>query len=350
MPSITSLSTLLGPGTSSRLILLADSVEQGSVQLFQEALWLALTRGKGPIVVMQSEGTLDRWCRPEELTQHASRLHVLELAYTTWFTRKAPQECRYASWASTHVDKALETLTSTHQQVHPTTILIDDLSRLLNTHPTRAFRTLRDLLAAPGIVDIVAAYHEDVLTPGSSSLPPIVTLASTHLRIHSVRAEEDRQRALQQGMGEEELGPPGIGLTSGTSTTEALLHTVMMKRSGKRQVEDAVVEYEMDGRIKGLVPSKDITQFQQPSSQALSSQDDSSTMTSAPEPSSVQASFNLGLTNEEREARDNTVLPYTQVTHESPSSSTGSDQATFYYQPDEADDFDDEDPDEDLDI
>lgn len=35
---------------------------------------------------------------------------------------------------------------------------------------------------------------------------------------------------------------------------------------------------------------------------------------------------------------------------ESPSSSTGSDQATFYYQPDEADDFDDEDPDEDLDI
>ncbi|RKP13605.1 Elongator complex protein 5 [Piptocephalis cylindrospora] len=337
MPAATTISTLLGPSSSSKLTLIEDSVEQGSIQLIQEAVWLALTRGSGPVLVVQGEGILRRWSRPDDLGPYSTRLHVLDLAYTSWSERrKEASGGKYASCIPTQLNTVLATLTSTYQHVKPSTIIIDDLSRLLSAHPTSTFRSLRDLLASSIPVDIVAAYHEDILSPRPSPILPIATLASVHIRIRSVRAEQARQYALQQGMGEEELGPPGIGLVTGNSTTDALLHITVMKRSGKKSVEDLMVEYENDGRIKGLTPVTEASHTQHPSP----SQDESKEQ--VPEPSSVQASFNLGLTEQEREARDNTVLPYTQITE--------SDKATFYYQPDEGDDFDDEDPDEDLDI
>ncbi|KAI9193308.1 Elongator complex protein 5 [Polychytrium aggregatum] len=56
-------------------------------------------------------------------------------------------------------------------------------------------------------------------------------------------------------------------------------------------------------------------------------------------------SFNLTLTDEQRQAKDQVVLPYLEAQHES--ESTG---GTIHYDPDEDDDFDEEDPDADLDI
>ncbi|KAG0014288.1 hypothetical protein BGZ80_010539, partial [Entomortierella chlamydospora] len=52
-------------------------------------------------------------------------------------------------------------------------------------------------------------------------------------------------------------------------------------------------------------------------------------------------SFNLNLTDEQRRAKNETVLPYMKTQE-----STGA----IYYEPDAADDFDDDDPDDDLTI
>lgn len=69
-------------------------------------------------------------------------------------------------------------------------------------------------------------------------------------------------------------------------------------------------------------------------------------------------SFNLTLTDEQRRAKEKVVLPYMKAQNRgtveiessehtiAPPPSSGS----IYYEPDAADDFDDEDPDEDLDI
>lgn len=54
-------------------------------------------------------------------------------------------------------------------------------------------------------------------------------------------------------------------------------------------------------------------------------------------------SFNLTLTETQRRAKDNVVLPYTQQQQ-------GGGGGQIYYEPDAGDDFDDEDPDDDLDI
>lgn len=61
--------------------------------------------------------------------------------------------------------------------------------------------------------------------------------------------------------------------------------------------------------------------------------------------------FNLKLTDNERQARSNLKLPY--MYHEEKKSEvtvnpTG--EGKVFYQPDEADDFDEDDPDDDLDI
>lgn len=57
-------------------------------------------------------------------------------------------------------------------------------------------------------------------------------------------------------------------------------------------------------------------------------------------------SFNLKLSQEEQAARANLTLPYTF--HEK--SKDNDDKGKIFYQPDDVDDFDEEDPDDDLDI
>ncbi|KAI9318925.1 hypothetical protein BX666DRAFT_2025271 [Dichotomocladium elegans] len=58
-------------------------------------------------------------------------------------------------------------------------------------------------------------------------------------------------------------------------------------------------------------------------------------------------SFNLSLTDDQRRAKGNVVLPYMNVQQQD---HTYHSIGTIYYEPDAGDDFDDEDPDEDLDI
>ncbi|XP_071490888.1 elongator complex protein 5-like [Diadema antillarum] len=55
--------------------------------------------------------------------------------------------------------------------------------------------------------------------------------------------------------------------------------------------------------------------------------------------------FNLTLKDSERKAKENVILPFTKVAE---NASRGSGQ--IFYEPDQADDYDDEDPDDDLDI
>ncbi|XP_063965511.1 elongator complex protein 5-like [Lytechinus pictus] len=63
-----------------------------------------------------------------------------------------------------------------------------------------------------------------------------------------------------------------------------------------------------------------------------------------PDPT-ANLTFNLTLSESEKKARENVVLPFTKVSN---NSTTGSGQ--IFYEPDQVDDYDDEDPDDDLDI
>jgi Elongator subunit Iki1 len=59
---------------------------------------------------------------------------------------------------------------------------------------------------------------------------------------------------------------------------------------------------------------------------------------------SFNSAMNLGLTDEQRKQKDSVVLPYLEAQKEEESN------GLIHYQPDNLDDYDDEDPDDDLDI
>ncbi|CAG8441521.1 16397_t:CDS:2 [Acaulospora morrowiae] len=69
------------------------------------------------------------------------------------------------------------------------------------------------------------------------------------------------------------------------------------------------------------------------------------------DPTTANLLFNLSLTEEQKKAKDEVILPYVKIQDQyeekgSPTAGGG----TIFYEPDDADDFDEEDPDEDLDI
>ncbi|OZJ03113.1 hypothetical protein BZG36_03370 [Bifiguratus adelaidae] len=64
-------------------------------------------------------------------------------------------------------------------------------------------------------------------------------------------------------------------------------------------------------------------------------------------------SFNLSLTDEQRKAKENLILPYTKVIgnrQDEVNVNEKKQDVSFFYEPDAADDFDEEDPDDDLTI
>ena len=75
-----------------------------------------------------------------------------------------------------------------------------------------------------------------------------------------------------------------------------------------------------------------------------------------PDPT-ANLTFNLSLTNRQKEDRSALVLPYTQAQRRDGAGlssgqllAPGSGGGKIFYQPDDADDFDDDDPDDDLDF
>ena len=76
-------------------------------------------------------------------------------------------------------------------------------------------------------------------------------------------------------------------------------------------------------------------------------------MTSEPDPT-ANLTFDLHLSSKEKEERSKVVLPYTAVRDGGVGMASGSTGHTsggqIYYQPDDVDDFDESDPDDDLDI
>ncbi|CAG8607298.1 2160_t:CDS:2 [Ambispora gerdemannii] len=116
------------------------------------------------------------------------------------------------------------------------------------------------------------------------------------------------------------------------------------KRSGK--VLHEINSYQIVDNLKGefiikLVSNQEISPSQN---------------TNELDPTSANLLFNLSLTEKQKVAKKDVVLPYTKVQEHYENQSTSSASpissgtGVIYYEPDEGDDFDDEDPDEDLTI
>ncbi|KAL7752894.1 Elongator complex protein [Sorochytrium milnesiophthora] len=121
-------------------------------------------------------------------------------------------------------------------------------------------------------------------------------------------------------------------VASVNSDVDAVCVTEVRRRSGKTVREVVLAEY--TASEQAIVYRPFTTTAQTPTA-----------ATAAADDPAANLSFNLNLTDGQREARAAVVLPYLKAQQQD--SGEGGD---IHYHPDEGDDFDDEDPDADLDI
>ncbi|XP_070582733.1 elongator complex protein 5 isoform X2 [Erythrolamprus reginae] len=203
-----------------------------------------------------------------------------------------------------------------------TTIVLDSLSWLLLRLP---FPSVCQVLAqlprkanAAGlkIVRIVALIHRDLHPP--AQLDVLKTLARLVV-------------TLQPGQGSRRGG-------DGTPQTAVVLH----RKKGNQFLQKT--------ELFSLLPGFGFNFLGQLPSKGVSTVDEERRETTAIDPT-AGLTFNLCLTEAERQARESVPLPY-QFSEEKKSSllQTSTEEGKIYYEPDAADDFDDEDPDDDLDV
>ncbi|KAL4221102.1 Elongator complex protein [Mactra antiquata] len=115
-------------------------------------------------------------------------------------------------------------------------------------------------------------------------------------------------------------------------------HTLHKRLSGK------VIKLEEHFTLNNEYVIQDITEVKSIDTSKVAME------TSQPDPT-ANLTFNLTLTDKEKEARSQVKLPYTYDQSRQDETLTKSvGEGKIFYQPDEADDFDEEDPDDDLDI
>ncbi|XP_070812691.1 elongator complex protein 5 [Pituophis catenifer annectens] len=204
------------------------------------------------------------------------------------------------------------------------TIVLDSLSWLLLRLP---FPSVCQVLAqlprranAAGlkIVRIVALVHGDLHPP--AQLDVLKTLARLVV-------------TLQPG--------PGSGRSGdGTPQTAVVLH----RERGKRLLQKTELFSILPGygfKFLGELPPKGVSKEDEA---------EEGRETAAVDPT-ARLTFNLRLTEAERQARESVPLPY-HFSEEKKSSllQTSTEEGKIFYEPDAADDFDEEDPDDDLDV
>ncbi|KAI9599271.1 hypothetical protein BDF19DRAFT_430645 [Syncephalis fuscata] len=138
--------------------------------------------------------------------------------------------------------------------------------------------------------------------------------------------------------------------SSSSNSLDALLCTLTHRKSnGKVITETTHITFEPQGDID------QVTAYEPPSVSIIGANNDgdnsSNSATQKESNPAAHLPFNLTLTDEQREAKDKLLLPYLKAQEHTAAVTTGAGAVTsIYYTPDSDDDFDEEDPDDDLEI
>ncbi|KAK5808666.1 Elongator complex protein 5 [Linnemannia elongata] len=222
------------------------------------------------------------------------------------------------------------------------TIYFDSLSQFLIASVPDTFNLLRSITAL--LTDtsrIIAIHHEDIpdadsYLPNSSSKPQasnsLAHIATTLITLKSSEALRQDQEDFRKGT---VTAKEFCYLTVfGNAWDSAVCEVEHKRKSGKVAKETNAYHQGTPTGNLTVVNVWDVV-GDMPD---IDKMDLEESQTSDP---AANLSFNLNLTEEQRKAKNDTVLPYLKTQE-----STGA----IYYEPDAADDFDDDDPDDDLTI
>ncbi|CEP18721.1 hypothetical protein [Parasitella parasitica] len=232
------------------------------------------------------------------------------------------------------------------------TILVDSITPLAMISQHRAYQLVKALESlTTDAIRLVVGYHSDVKLVSKTGLAlqdSLNRLATVIIKLEAVkeRTAFETQAALTGFVPQDTFSY--LTITSNCLTKGGIAHIEWRKKSGKVQYESNgfIMPQQAAAAADGLllvVPANQLTLEKEPEPEAMQ-------VDTKPDPT-ANLSFNLTLTDEQRRTKENLVLPHMkaqqmEVEVEEEKKSGG----LIYYDPDAADDFDDEDPDDDLDI
>ncbi|KAJ1969309.1 hypothetical protein H4R35_006176 [Dimargaris xerosporica] len=243
-----------------------------------------------------------------------------------------------------------------HEQVY---MFFDTLTPLLKASTGAALQALQRLVepwrtqeqrpTSNHNIRIMAMVHED-LDPAPMGQPTALHagvpvnhaleyLSPLSLRVYNPRAYAQRLDPLQWA--DDDPMPSSHLDTHANCLDEVVCEAELYKHSRRTERQTCWVRWQAG--TAAVVPYTGPHSVDLPTETTAqpSPQSEPAEPAKAPVPG---VSFNLALTEEQRAAKNSLVLPHEAVQHTQGSS------GAIYYQPDDGDDFDEEDPDDDLDI
>ncbi|KAF7727489.1 Elongator complex protein [Apophysomyces ossiformis] len=195
-------------------------------------------------------------------------------------------------------------------------------------------------------IRLVVVHHSDIQPTTPPGLPAISDaldrLASVIITIEALKERTYYEtQALLTGFIPQEAFSY-LTTTSNQVDRGGIAKIEWRRKSGKVQYESNGFYLESGSLM--VVPAERLTGLE-------AKKVDDAEETSEEQPDVISnLSFNLSLTDEQRKAKESIVLPYMKAQRTVEVEKEISNSGNIYYEPDAADDFDDEDPDDDLDL
>ncbi|KAJ3280877.1 hypothetical protein HK104_000350 [Borealophlyctis nickersoniae] len=325
MPS-TNLERIVAWKEPSSLIVVEDSTKQASAQLLRE-LVAGAPKELQSLVLCCIENSPQRALRlvPPGISPVVVNVHSSVYAWDTTPEQTADRAQRAHESTVDGLADCIEEIVGAESS-QKITVLLDSLNSLILGHPLSKAADLVKRLSnlSSDVVRIIVPFHGDI--PSLHSAPAMTIdailahLCTTYI---NVRHSKDVAR-----------GEDFVSLDA-QSPAGAVCDVIHKKKSGR--VARELVYFEVSQSTGRLI----FTVFDDMKGMEEGVQQLKVSTAPAKDPT-ANLSFNLRLTEEQKSARSEVVLPYMkaqEVTSE----------PTIYYEPDD-DDYDEEDPDDDLDI
>ncbi|KAI7860162.1 Elongator complex protein 5 [Circinella umbellata] len=360
------LNQLLQNKRLSPFILINDSIQLSGLPLLSEFATSTLRENQGLIVVL-TETSPTAWLT--RLQQHTTNqdnvnntIYIID-AYTdplgwddqvtmkqlpTGVTVQNVQDIR--DMERSILKPIIEKITTPGSEY---SILMDSIHPLLMISQQRTYQLVKALESlTTDTIRLVINHHADTSLPSNNNNMIISTVDALN-RLASVilTLEPLPERTLHETQ-QEAL----TGFTAQESFTYMKTTSNLIEKGGLAKIEwrkkSGKVQYETNGFClgsKGLVIMEATELTGENSMEQVSMDIESHQQQPQPQQPDPTAnlSFNLSLTDNQRRAKDNVELPYMKVQEQQQQQPSS---GVIYYEPDAGDDFDDEDPDDDLDI
>ncbi|CAO3638491.1 unnamed protein product [Mucor hiemalis] len=229
------------------------------------------------------------------------------------------------------------------------TILMDSITPLALISQRRTYQLLKALESlTTDSIRLMVGYHSDIKLTSSTGLnmqDSLKRLASVIIDLEAIKEKThfETQAALTGFIPQDTFSY--LTITSNSIVKGGIANIEWRKKSGKVTYESNGFIFNHQTKRLEVIPKSVIDNEKSITEEELTSATESMQI----DPT-ANLSFNLSLTEEQRKAKENLVLPYLKAQQLEVSIDEEKKTGLIYYDPDAADDFDDEDPDDDLDI